>query len=213
MSVTYPLPQKGYPVPGRNAGEGLTKQYCYVVPLSTATSYIPADNSQDLAGDAGYVFSSATFSPHGDASLLYMYLNYKANTDAQLTSGKREVGSVVKRASVSINSRPIEEHPSWNGGVGTFAEEAIAAGRKIFLDPTVTYTYSQTYSGASLSVSESLLIGSIGATGAPVGLSGATSSKWMLMGTEIVQEGNNVNVDKIYQYSKLGWPFDGGNGA
>jgi hypothetical protein len=207
MSISYPLPQKGYPLPGRNSGEGLTKQYCYVVPLATAKDYIPSDNSQDPNNEAGYIFSSASFSSHEDPTLLYMYVNYKANSNSQtVTSGQREVGSIVKRASLAVQAKPIEEHKAWSDP--DFQAAAKEKKREIFLVAGITYTYSQTYSGSSFGISESVLVNGLGQKGAPTGLIGANGDKWMRTGTEIVQEGNNVNVDITWQYSEAGWPFD-----
>lgn len=209
MSITYPMLQKGYPLPGRNSGEGLTKQYCYVVPIDTAKDYIPVDGSQDPNGEAGYTFSSATFSPHSDAGLLYMYLNYKANTEAQIIQGgHREVGSVVQRASLAVQSKPIEEHPKW--GNAEFKAAAQAKKREIFLEGSCTYTYSRTYSASSFPITQSLLVTNLGRKETPTGLQGASSNLWMRTGVEIVQEGNNVNVDTTWQYSQDGWKFDFG---
>lgn len=195
------LLQKGYPTYARDRGGSLQKVYLYEIDKDDAKNEIPQDNGQDPQGEAGYLFASASTSPSNSPSKMMLQILYAPPDSNTRTSRRPSVGSITYEASNMTSEFPIESHPQYS----TRQEEFETKGAKTFRASNPVFIRTEVKAKSRTSVSQGMLISGIMSKGAPPGLAGATSSRWLKIGRDITVDGDLMTIRDSYAYDSNSW--------
>ena len=201
--ITSLLLQEGYPQYSREFGKPLRKVYKYEIDYDLVVSNIPADYAQDPQGETGYFFQNCQVSGGSSPLTRFLTISYGAIDSGSMTSSARQIGSVIYSSTTMSTERPIEEHPSYSDP--TFADKVAAAGIKTYLVMSPQFVRSEIVNGNYVNISESLITAGMQVQGAPQGLNGANSARWVKTGREINSDGNRMEIRDIYSYDARGW--------
>lgn len=204
--ITSLLLQQGYPQKRRDRGSFPQKVYVYEIDKSLINDYMPQDYAQDPEGETGYFFQSASSSKGSSPDTAFLTVTYGPIDNGGVSSGKREVGSVIQEGTVTVSERPIETHPDYQEGASTQFMDYITNNKiKTYMVASPVYIRSEIINGANTNFSESLLVSGIMAQGAPRGLNGANAANWVKTGRDVRFDGTNLELRDTYSYDARGW--------
>lgn len=194
---------KGYPQLGRE-GEVWTAIYKYWCQLVLAPSLIPAAYAAcELPGHEDLILRDTNITPNGTAGLCDVELIYRPSGisySIDRKDGDAEQSSVASRLEI-----PLDDPRLVSSGLLTAAQvkTLIESGHTTYYVGTVEYTYTEYLD--TFSWTQAAITDDVGSTQAPTGLTGATASKWMLVGLSIRTSGNLIEKSRTWRYNKLGW--------
>lgn len=107
----------------------------------------------------------------------------------------------TRSATTSLIEKSIDEHPNLTEAQKL---EAKRIGRNSYFQATITYSYTDT--DAEFGWTQAEIVGTIGTTEAPTGMTGADAAKWLHNQRSITEsEDETVTIKNGWQYDENGW--------
>lgn len=197
---------KGYPQIERE-GSASTVTYKYWCGLAYAAGLLPAAYAAcPLGGYTSLPLYMTTVAPNGLPGLCDVTLAYKHGSASSSSSRPPpEDGSVVKSSTISWQEVPLDDARLVSSGILSSGDVTSlrAKGHQTYGVGSVEYSYTEYL--ASFSWTEAALTSGIGGTGAPEGLSSATSANWAFVGATVRTTGTLTEKTRTWRYNRLGW--------
>ena len=183
-----------------------TAQYFYTVKIENFASEAPAYKSvipspiTDIP--AGLVCLGVSSQPTGDPGIVNMIVTYGPNQYSG--GGETTPGNVFRSSQTSVQLANIDQAPL------TDAEKKAKKADGVFeyLQGSVIYGYREVFETTGFDFSQANIIGSIGKTGNPAGMTGSTATQWLLIGRDIRETNGYIEVDQKWSWSVNDWPSD-----
>ena len=117
--------------------------------------------------------------------------------------GETTPGNTFRSSQTAGQIVPIEQSTDL-----TDAQKLEKKGQGInaYFQGSVIYGYREIFD--SFTFSETNIVGNVGTRQSPTGMTGATTDKWLLIGRDIRETDEYIEVDEKYQYDKNGWDTD-----
>lgn len=120
--------------------------------------------------------------------------------------GERPDGTIEQSTTSSSRMVPIDDKGLTDNGLYTQQEINSLKARGYRALPVGSTRYTYVYYEKDFSWTEGALIGYVGNTGVPMGLTDADGSKWMLIEEAITATSpEQVRIQQVYEYSAGGW--------
>jgi len=194
--------QPDYPEATRDEFGAWKLTYLYACLSARAHTLAPAHGASPPAPEAsiytGLHCSGIRLYPHPNKGHVFLEATYSVYNASILIGGQR-----YRSVGAAVVEKPIGEHPSLTDDQKI---AKVAKGRKTYLQGSVTYRVRQIY--ATYAWNESAIIAGVGHLGAPDGLGGATSTKWLKIGLNIQESQGGTEVEDVWMYDEHGWDSD-----
>jgi len=193
-------------------GTGINIASTYIVPaaqVATFESTFPL-NSAHPTYTSSFLTRRKKDPWGGDdgVTALFLYSLQYGVPSAAGTLGVKPAGTEQKSSDSNLVDVPIMLHPAY---LATWAQ--TKPGVETYLLSQPTYTHVETIDRASFDFTEDSIAGQAGriakdSTLSAAGLNAATSDGWLLIRRSVLDQGDVVEITRVWQYAENGWDTD-----